>query len=116
MARTAQQEAEVPVDGRRRHDKRRHNNQPYKRCKRGMTRGDGGRWCCRPQTKDTTIRSRGRGAAVGIITRTMIAETTMTMTTAASTEESLAAVADSDDAIGGGKASGGKTTINKRRG
>ena len=37
MARTARQEAEVPVDGRRRHDKRRHNNQPYKRRKRGMT-------------------------------------------------------------------------------
>ena len=34
----------------------------------------------------------------------------------ASMEEASAAVADSDDAIGGGKASGGKTTINKRRG
>ena len=41
----------------------------------------------------------------------MIAETTMTMTTMASTEEALAAVADRDDAIGGGEASGGKTTI-----
>jgi hypothetical protein len=33
------------------------------------------------------------------------------MTTTASTEEALAAVADRDDAIGGGKASDGKTTI-----
>ncbi len=46
----------------------------------------------------------------------MIAETTMTMTTMASTEEALAAVADRDDAIGGGEASGGKTTIKKWRG
>ena len=35
----------------------------------------------------------------------------MTMTTTASTDKALAAVADRDDAIGGGKASGGKTTI-----
>ena len=35
----------------------------------------------------------------------------MTMTTTASMEEALAAVADRDDAIGGGEASGGKTTI-----
>ena len=46
----------------------------------------------------------------------MIAETTMRMTTMASTEEASAAVADRDDAIGGGKASGGKTTINNGRG
>ena len=38
---------------------------------------------------------------------TIIVETTMMMTTMAS----LAAVADRDDAIGGGKASGVKTTI-----
>ena len=44
---------------------------------------------------------RGGGEATGIITMTMIAETTMTMTTTASTEEALAAVADRDDAIGG---------------
>ena len=47
---------------------------------------------------------------------TMIAETMTTMTTTASTEEALAAVADSNDAIGIGKASGGNTTINKRQG
>ena len=35
------------------------------------------------------------------------------MTTTASTEEASAAVADRDDAIGGGEASGGKTTIKK---
>ncbi len=46
----------------------------------------------------------------------MIAETTMTMTTAMSTEEALAAVADRDDAIGGGEASGGKTTIKNSKG
>jgi hypothetical protein len=82
-----------------------------------MTRDGGDQWCCRPQTKDTTIRSRVGGAAVGIIATTMIAETMTTMTTRASTEEALAAAAaDSDDAIDGDKASGGTKTINKWRG
>ena len=53
---------------------------------------------------------------MGIITMTMIGETTMAMTPTASMEEALAAVADSDDAIDGGEASGSKTTINKQRG
>ena len=54
---------------------------------------------------------------MGIIATTMIAETMTTMTTRASTEEALAAAAaDSDDAIDGGKASGGTKTINKWRG
>ena len=39
MERKAQQEAEAPEDRRRWRDKRRHNNQPDKRLKRGMTRG-----------------------------------------------------------------------------
>ncbi len=49
---------------------------------------------------------------MGIIAMTMIMETTMAMTPAASMEEALAAVADSDDAINGGEASGSKTTPN----
>ena len=52
---------------------------------------------------------------MGIIATRMIAETTTMMTTMASTEEASAAVADSNDAIGIGKASGGKTTINKQQ-
>ena len=46
----------------------------------------------------------------------MITETTMTMTMTASTEEASAAVANRDDAIGGDKALGGKTTIKNGRG
>ena len=53
---------------------------------------------------------------MGIITTTMIAEMTTTMTTTASTEEALAAVADSDIVIGRGEDLGGITTINKRWG
>ena len=42
MVRTVQQKVDALVDGRRQRDKRRRNNQPYKRRKRGTPRGSGG--------------------------------------------------------------------------
>ncbi len=53
---------------------------------------------------------------MGIITTMMIAEMTVKMTMVASMEEASAAVVDSNNAIGDGKASGGKTIINKYEG
>ena len=76
--------------------------------KREREQGGGG--------EEDDSRWRGGGEAMGIITTTMIEETTMTMTMTASTEEALAAVADRDDAIGGDKALGSKTTIKNGRG